>query len=223
MKIYEKDKIRLILKDYAGPAGPAGVPGAKGDPGERGPQGVPGADGRDGYTPRKGIDYNDGRDGINGRDGIDGKDAEVTGESVNEAVGIDVRNTLDGHEMRIGALEAGGGGGGAVSSVNGKTGAVVLRASDVGALPDTYTPPAAPVRSVNGKTGAVTLNASDVGAMPSGYIAPVTSVNGQTGAVNLVIPDAVTDAHINSLIDAKLGTVETALASLASRAEAVSA
>lgn len=34
-----------------------------------------------------------------------------------------------------------GGGGGAVDSVNGQTGVVVLDASDVGALPDTYTPP----------------------------------------------------------------------------------
>lgn len=35
-----------------------------------------------------------------------------------------------------------GGGGGAVESVNGQTGAVTLTASDVSALPDTYTPPA---------------------------------------------------------------------------------
>lgn len=44
-------------------------------------------------------------------------------------------------------------GGGAVTSVNNKTGAVTLTASDVGALPDTYT---APVTSVAGSTGAVT-------------------------------------------------------------------
>ena len=72
-----------------------------------------------------------------------------------------------------------------VSSVNGKTGTVVLDASDVGALPDNYTPPAAPVSSVNGKTGTVVLSASDVGALPSTYTAPVTSVNGQTGAVTI--------------------------------------
>lgn len=61
------------------------------------------------------------------------------------------------------------GGGSAVDSVNGKTGDVVLDASDVGALPDSYTPP---VVSVNGKTGAVNLGASDVGAYvkPSGGI-----------------------------------------------------
>lgn len=89
------------------------------------------------------------------------------------------------------------GGGGAVDSVNGQTGTVVLDASDVGALPDTYT---APVTSVNTKTGAVTLTASDVGALSSSttfvssfngssgavtYTAPVTSVNGATGAVSI--------------------------------------
>ena len=52
----------------------------------------------------------------------------------------------------------GGGGGGAVSSVNGKTGAVVLDASDVGAKPSSYT---APVSSVNGQTGAVQLTLGD--------------------------------------------------------------
>lgn len=56
----------------------------------------------------------------------------------------------------------GQGGSGAVESVNGKVGAVVLNASDVGALPSTYT---APVASVNSKTGSVVLNASDVGAI----------------------------------------------------------
>ena len=93
-------------------------------------------------------------------------------------------------------------GGGAVDSVNGQTGTVVLTASDVGALADTYT---APVSSVNTKTGAVTLTASDVGALSSSttfvssfngntgavtYTAPVTSVNTQTGAV--VIGEATT-------------------------------
>lgn len=70
-----------------------------------------------------------------------------------------------------------------VSSVNGKTGAVVLTASDVGALPNTTIIPtktseldndsgfvdadgasaAAPVQSVNTKTGAVVLTQDDVG------------------------------------------------------------
>lgn len=69
-----------------------------------------------------------------------------------------------------------------VQSVNGKTGAVSLTASDVGALPRSTTIPTktsqlendssfitasgAPVQSVNSKTGAVQLSASDVSAVP---------------------------------------------------------
>lgn len=53
-----------------------------------------------------------------------------------------------------------------VDSVNGETGDVTLNASDVGALPDTFT---APVQSVNTFTGDVSLTASDVGAAGSGH------------------------------------------------------
>lgn len=67
--------------------------------------------------------------------------------------------------------------GGAVSSVNGQTGAVVLDADDVGALPDNTTY----VSSFNGSTGAVT------------YTAPVTSVNGSTGAVTVSVPTKTSD------------------------------
>ena len=115
--------------------------------------------------------------------------------------------------------------GSAVSSVNGQTGAVVLDADDVGALPDdttyvssfngstgavTYT---APVTSVNTKTGAVSLSASDVGALPDTttfvssfngstgavtYTAPVTSVNGSTGAVTVSVPTKTSDLNNDS-------------------------
>lgn len=129
---------------------------------------------------------------------------------------------------------AGGSGGGAVDSVNGKTGAVVLTASDLGAyvkptsgIPKTDLASAvrtsldkadtalqsAPVTSVNSKTGAVSLTASDLGAytkpgagIPKSDLAssvqtslekadtalqsaPVNSVNGKTGAVSLTASD----------------------------------
>lgn len=83
-----------------------------------------------------------------------------------------------------------GGGGGAVDSVNGQTGTVVLTASDVGALPTSYTPP---VTSVNSQTGAVSIaipsKTSDL-VNDSGFITsvPVTSVNSQTGAVTIAVP-----------------------------------
>lgn len=84
-------------------------------------------------------------------------------------------------------------GGGAVSSVNGQTGAVVLDAEDVGAYskPSSGIPKtdlasdvqtslgkadtalqSAPVSSVNGQTGAVVLDADDVGALPDSYTPP---------------------------------------------------
>lgn len=97
------------------------------------------------------------------------------------------------------------GGGGAVDSVNGKTGTVVLDASDVGALPDNttasdlgaYVKPtggipkedlASAVQTSLGKADtalqtAVTSFNGNTGAVT--YTAPVTSVNGQTGAVTV--------------------------------------
>lgn len=75
----------------------------------------------------------------------------------------------------------GGVGGGAVSSVNGKTGDVTITAASLGALTS------APVTSVGGKTGAVTLSAG-TGISVSGTTisnSGVTSVNGSTGAITI--------------------------------------
>ena len=114
------------------------------------------------------------------------------------AVGQILRRTRYGAEWS----DEQGGGGGAVESVNGQTGAVVLDAADVGALPDDYTPP---VTSVNGQTGAVVLGKSDVGLAnvdnvrqysannPPPY--PVTSVNGQTGDVVVQGGGSALDAY----------------------------
>lgn len=103
------------------------------------------------------------------------------------------------------------GGGGAVDSVNGQTGTVVLDAEDVGALPDTTVIPtktsdltndsgflSSAVTSFNGNTGAVT------------YSAPVTSVNGQTGAVTT--PNTTYTFSINAnviTITPSTGTAQT--------------
>ena len=122
------------------------------------------------------------------------------------------------------------GGGGAVNSVNGQTGDVVLTAADVGALADTTPIPtdtsdltntagfvdaagaaaAAPVQSVNGQTGAVTLVKGDVGLGNVDNVQqysssnpppyPVTSVNGQTGDVT--VPGGAVDS-----VNGQTGTV----------------
>lgn len=104
-----------------------------------------------------------------------------------------------------------------VAMVNGRLGAVVLTAADVGALPSTYQ---APVKSVNGKTGDITLTAANVGALPSTYAPTWTSVTGkpafdtlyqakQRGAIGPAIPAVL--ARLTA--DRNIATgVETALA-----------
>jgi hypothetical protein len=72
-----------------------------------------------------------------------------------------------------------------VTSVAGRTGAVVIAAGDVTGLTAAASA-AAPVQSVAGRTGAVVISTSDV----SGYAAPpVTSVAGRTGAVVIAAGD----------------------------------
>lgn len=56
--------------------------------------------------------------------------------------------TYDPQPVTIYGLETGGS---SVESVNGQTGAVTLTASDVDALPDSYSPPAPTWASVTGK------------------------------------------------------------------------
>ena len=101
-----------------------------------------------------------------------------------------------------------------VKSVNGKTGAVSLSASDVGALPSSTVIPTVPTKvsafendkgylteyqdlSGYAKTSDVPTKPEDIGAQPSGNYAlkteipdvPVQSVNGKTGAVVLSASD----------------------------------
>ena len=115
-----------------------------------------------------------------------------------------------------------GSGGGAVESVNGKTGVVVLTASDVGA--GTYSKPsggipktdlaaavqtslgkadtalqAAPVSSVAGKTGAVQLNAGDIEFADSETYAAGSigaEVSQQKNAISQLEDQVVTDVTV---------------------------
>lgn len=88
-----------------------------------------------------------------------------------------------------------GGGGGAVDSVNGKTGVVVLNAADVGARPA-----AAPtVSSVNGVSGAVTL--APVPQSPDTYPPVPAPANDEFDSVNFNEPvlDTVGDRFAGAL------------------------
>ena len=77
------------------------------------------------------------------------------------------------------------GGGGAVSSVNGQTGDVVLTAADVGALADTTPIPT--------QTSDLVNDSGFVDAAGAAAAAPVQSVNRQTGAVSRTIPTDTSD------------------------------
>ncbi len=87
-------------------------------------------------------------------------------------------------------------GGGAVASVNGQTGDVLLAASDVGALSQAagdaryLAVDGSPVTSVNGRTGPVVLTASDVSAVASGDAVLLTGDQSIAGAKTFVAPPA---------------------------------
>lgn len=101
-----------------------------------------------------------------------------------------------------------------VKSVNNKTGAVVLTASDVGALPTSTVIPTkvsqldndsgyitkAPVTSVNGETGVVVLTASDVSAVPASR-----KINGKTLTSDITL----TAANVGALPDTTVVPTKT--------------
>ena len=110
-----------------------------------------------------------------------------------------------------------------VTTVNGKTGAVVLNATDVRALPNTTVIPTttsqltnnsgyitsagAPVQSVNGKIGTVSLTANDVGALPDTTTIPVVNNAKLTIQKNGVAVDSFTaNASVDKIINIEVPT-----------------
>lgn len=116
-----------------------------------------------------------------------------------------------------------------VQSVNGKTGTVVLTATDVGALADSVTIPtrvsqltndagyitSAPVQSVNNKTGVVVLNASDVHALPDSTVIPTVPTNvsafqNDAGYLTAIPSEYVTDTELQTALAPKANTADLA-------------
>lgn len=120
-----------------------------------------------------------------------------------------------------------------VTSVNTKTGAVSLTASDLGAYtkPSTGIPKSdlassvqtslgkadtalqsAPVTSVNSKTGAVVLTASDVGALPDSTTIPTktSDLTNDSGYITSVPSEYVTETELNTAIAGKANTADLA-------------
>lgn len=115
-----------------------------------------------------------------------------------EQIGEAVEEYLEEHPVEV-----------PVQSVNGKTGAVVLTPTDVGALPDTYT---APVASVNGKTGAVQLNAADVGALPDSTRIPTktSDLQNDSGFLTSVPAEYVTGTELSAALAPKANSADLA-------------
>ena len=103
-----------------------------------------------------------------------------------------------------------------VTSVNGKTGDVIIEGGGTGNAYSPDNPPPYPVTSVNGKTGAVTGLYSADNAPPY----PVTSVNGKTGAVQVDVDTSGLYSPTNpppypvTSVNGKTGAVEIATGGL---------
>lgn len=120
-------------KGLQGEPGIPGEKGDKGDPGEKGEPGMPGAKGDKGDKGDTGASGADGKDGVNGQDGTDGADGFSPVANVSKSGNTTTITITDKNGTTTATVNDGVGD---VASVNGKTGAVVLDAADVGALPD---------------------------------------------------------------------------------------
>ena len=112
-----------------------------------------------------------------------------------------------------------------VTTVNGKTGAVVLNATDVRALPNTTVIPTttsqltnnsgyitsagAPVQTVNGKTGAVQLTATDVGAISAADISQTLGNSSTKVPSEKAVVDAMSAAGYGDMLKAKYANNST--------------
>lgn len=112
-----------------------------------------------------------------------------------------------------------------VTTVNGKTGAVVLNATDVRALPNTTVIPTttsqltnnsgyitsagAPVQTVNGKTGTVQLTATDVGAISAADISQTLGNSSTKVPSEKAVVDAMSAAGYGDMLKAKYANNST--------------
>ncbi|MFE9258621.1 phage tail protein [Streptomyces sp. NPDC006879] len=157
------------------------VPGPPGPVGELGPQGPAG--------PVRSVNGQTAADVV-----LTAADVAALASTAAGAAGGVATLGADG-KVPVAQLPAAGG---AVASVNGMTGAVVLTAADVSALTQAagdlrYLPiNGAPVKSVNGQAGQVTLTASDVLAVPAGDAVLLDGTQTVTGTKTFAVPPSST-------------------------------
>ena len=186
------DKGDTGSKGDTGPQGPKGETGATGPQGERGPKGEQGIQGpagpqgpagNDGYTPVKGVDYFDGAKGDKGDKG----DTGATGpQGLKGDTGPQGPKGDTGATGPAGASGADGKTAYQYAVEGGYTGTEAEFAAKMAEeMPDTLPNP-----------NALTFTGSVTGSYDG------------TAPMTVKIPSAVTDDHINSLIDTKLGVIE---------------
>ncbi|MCF6523059.1 phage tail protein [Streptomyces sp. JJ36] len=165
--------------DYVAVPGP---PGPQGEPGPQGPAGEPGL-----VRSVNGVSEPD----IVLAPGDLGAVPQASVGAPDGVAGLGPDGVVPVSQLPAGTGEG-------VSSVNGQTGAVVLTATDVGAL-DQATGDArylgidaAPVKSVNGLTGDVTLTAAEVSAVAAGEAVLLAGDQQVEGAKTFTTPPATT-------------------------------
>lgn len=178
------------------------VPGPPGPPGEPGPVGPPG--------PVRSVNGHTDTDVV--------LTAADTAAVPAGAVGLPGGVAALGTDGRVPAAQLPDTSVGGVSSVNGRTGDVVLAATDLGAL----TPAAAdarylgldavPVRSVNGFTGEITLGAADVSAVAQGTSVLLAGAQSIDGAKTFTTPPATSADPSNANQLARRGYVDAVTA-----------
>lgn len=130
-----------------------------------------------------------GQNGTDGTDGADGVSPDVTIAPITGGHSVTITDAGHPTGQTFNVMD---GVQGNPTTVNGKTGAsITLTASDVGALPDTYS---APVSSVNGETGAVSLDAADVGALPNDTLYASSHTAGGAAELTVAIPCGEVDS-----------------------------
>lgn len=145
--------------------------------------------------------------------------------------GIDLPSSEDDLELPIAAqYDPGDNGLAVVHSVNGRTGIVILAATDLGAIPSyqmgaaggvatldsggkvptsQLPAPTAGVSSVDGRTGVVTLNDLYAGSGHT-HVYPVVTVNGETGNVVLTPADIGAIASLDKAQPLGIATLDSA-------------
>lgn len=163
------------------PRGEQGERGEKGEQGERGEQGIQGERGEQGIPGERGEKGDKGDPGATGAGVASGG---TTGQVLAKRSNADYDTEW---------VNQSGGGGGAVDSVNGKTGAVVLDAEDVGA--GTYSKPSGGIP----KTDLASAVQTSLGKADSAYQKP---------------SGGIPSTDMSSAVQTSLGKADTALQSV---------